>query len=412
MFVTAAEIARPVEVVTLGCRLNSLESERMQAAAVAAGLTDTVIVNSCAVTAEAARQSRQAARRARRDHPRSLVLVTGCAAEVDPAFRQLPGVDGVIPNRHKTDPATWQRHAPGLRRQPSRRAEVSQRRARAYVAVQNGCDHRCTFCIIPFGRGDSRSVPAKDVIHAVKARVREGYREIVLTGVDLTAYGKDLDDPAPLGALVENLLREAPDLPRLRLSSIDAAEVDPQLEALLLSEPRLMPHVHLSLQAGNDIILKRMKRRHLRADAVRFCGRLRTGRDIAIGADLIAGFPTETEDMFENTLRLVDDCGLDYLHVFPFSPRPGTPAARMPQLPRALVRERAALLRAAGARRRARRLASRVGRMERVLVETPRRGRTECYAEVDFARPRSARSVGSVQTLRIADSRDGRLLAA
>ena len=401
-----------VDVITLGCRLNALESERMAEEAARAGISDTVIVNSCAVTAEAVRQSRQAIRRARRNRPDSRVIATGCAVEIDPeAFRAMAEVDGIIPNPEKARPETWARLAKGL---PAASPAVSPlpRRARAYVEVQNGCDHRCTFCVIPFGRGASRSTPIAEAVLRARARWEQGYREVVLTGVDLTAYGLDLAEPAVLGDLVSAILRGVPALPRLRLSSIDAAEVDPRLQELFLAEPRLMPHVHLSLQAGDDLILKRMKRRHSRNDAIRFCARLRAGRDIAIGADLIAGFPTETETMFEQTLRLVDECGLDYLHVFPFSPRPGTPAARMPQLPREIVRARAASLRRAGQRRRDLRLASRIGRTERVLVETALRGRTECYAEVAFAVSRPDREIGKIVSVPITGFGDGRLTAA
>ena len=400
-----------VEVITLGCRLNALESENMLEEAVRAGVSDAVIVNSCAVTSEAVRQTRQAIRRAKRRRSGSRIFATGCAAEVDPeAFRAMPEVDGVIPNRQKSRRDSWTRFATEQARAASSPAS-RPRRARAYVEVQNGCDHRCTFCVIPFGRGDSRSVPIADVVQQVRARRDQRYCEVVLTGVDLTAYGLDLPEQVDLGHVVARILRDVPDLPRLRLSSIDAAEVDPTLQELLRSEPRLMPHVHLSLQAGDDLILKRMKRRHCRMDAVRFCARLRDGRDMAIGADLIAGFPTETDAMFENTLRLIDDCGLDYLHVFPFSPRPGTPAARMPQLPREIVQERAARLRQAADRRRDLRLASRVGRVERTLVETPVRGRTECYAKVRFTVPRPQRDVGNVVPVAIAGCADGWLHA-
>lgn len=404
--------AAGVDVVTLGCRLNALESERMAAEAAHTGVGDTVIVNSCAVTAEAVRQSRQAIRRARRNRPGARILATGCAAEIDPgAFRAMPEVDAVIPNRQKTRPEFWARIA-GVLPAAAPSTPPPPRRARAYVEVQNGCDHRCTFCVIPFGRGSSRSTPVAEAVRQVRTRWEEGYREVVLTGVDLTAYGPDLAEPFALGDLVAAILLGVPELPRLRLSSIDAAEVDPRLEDLLLSEPRLMPHVHLSLQAGDDLILKRMKRRHSRGDAIRFCARLRAGRDIAVGADLIAGFPTETEAMFESTMRLLDECGLDYLHVFPFSPRPGTPAARMPQLPRDIVRARAASLRQAGAGRRDLRLSSRVGRVERTLVETPLRGRTECYAEVDFSTPCPAERIGDIIAVPIAGVRDGRLQAS
>ncbi len=401
-----------VEVITLGCRLNAHESEQMLEEAVRAGVSDAVIVNSCAVTGEAVRQTRQTIRRAKRNRPGARIFATGCAAEIDPgAFRAMPEIDGVIPNPEKANRDIWTRLATDRPRTASTPSSLP-RRARAYVEVQNGCDHRCTFCVIPFGRGNSRSVAIADIVRQVRSRRDKGYCEVVLTGVDLTAYGLDLPEQVVLGHVVARILRDIPDLPRLRLSSIDAAEVDPILEELLLSEPRLMPHVHLSLQAGDDLILKRMKRRHSRADAIHFCARLRNGRDMAIGADLIAGFPTETEAMFENTLRHIDECGLDYLHVFPFSPRPGTPAARMPQVPREIVRERAARLRHAGTRRRDLRLANRVGRTENTLVETPVRGRTECYAEVCFAIPRPQQDVGNIVPVSIAGCAGGRLLTA
>ena len=405
-----------VETVTLGCRLNALESEQIRTQAARLGVTGTVVVNSCAVTAEAVRQSRQTIRRLRRLHPQHRILATGCATETDPeGFRAMPELDGLLANRTKASPETWSRLAPGPAAAGAAHPGVRSsppRRARAYVEVQNGCDHSCTFCIIPQGRGESRSVPLAEIIHQSRARCREGYRELVLTGVDLTAWGGDLAEPLGLGELVGRLLSAVPELPRLRISSIDAAEVDPVLESLLVSEPRLMPQVHLSLQAGDDLILKRMKRRHRRDDAIRFCARLRAGRDIAIGADLIAGFPTETEAMFERSLELVEECRLDYLHVFPFSPRPGTPAARMPQLPREVVRARASRLREAGARRRQRRLARLVGSTLSTLVETPLRGRSECHAEVAFRHPRPAGEIGEIVAAPITDLADGRLQAA
>ena len=342
--------------------------------------------------------------------PRARILATGCAVETDrDAFRSMPEVDGLVPNLEKTRFETWAK--PGARSAAPAPRLTASRRARAYVEVQNGCDHRCTFCVIPLGRGPSRSTPAEEAIEAVRARAGDGYREVVLTGVDLTSWGDDLETPIALGELVEAILRAVPDLPRLRLSSIDAAEIDPTLETLFLSEPRLMPHLHLSLQAGDDMILKRMKRRHSRDDALRLLSRLRRGRDIAVGADLIAGFPTETDAMFENTLRFVDECALDYLHVFPFSPRPGAPASRMPQVARNVVRTRAARLREAGRRRRTLRLAGRIGGVERILVETPQRGRTECYAEVDFGTPRPVREVGEIVALPICGSDGARLQA-
>lgn len=393
-----------IETVTLGCRLNARESERMHRLAARAGLRDTVIVNTCAVTAEAMRQSRQAIRRARRLHPEAQLVVTGCAAEVDSkGFGSMPEADRLVGNADKTRQETW---GPAS---AAGHAGSPPRRARAYVAVQNGCDHSCTFCIIPRGRGASQSTPVKQVVAEARRRQEEGYAELVLTGVDLTAYGLDLEDSPSLGGLVQAVLEGVPRLRRLRLSSIDAAEVDPKLEDLLAEDDRVMPHVHLSLQAGDDMILKRMRRRHRRRDAVEFCGRLHARRDIAIGADLIAGFPTETEGMFANTLRLIEDCGLSYVHVFPFSPRPGTPAARMPQLPRRTVRDRAARLREAAGARLAARLRGRVGRTESILLESPVRGRTECHAPVSLSAPRSR--VGGVVHRRITGAENGVLLA-
>lgn len=401
----------PVESITLGCRLNAHESGRMVALARAASQDDLVIVNTCAVTRAAVRQSRQAIRRARRDRPGARIAVTGCAAEIDPAgFADMPEVDRVIGNRQKTSPATW--GAPRIKTAPLPAVTPSRpRRARAYVEAQNGCDHRCTFCIIPYGRGDSRSTPIPEAVEVARQLTAAGYAEVVLTGVDLTAYGMDLPDTPRLGTLVEAILDGVPELPRLRLSSIDVAEVDPLLAELIASEPRLMPHLHLSLQAGDDMILKRMKRRHSRKDAVRFCERIGARRDIAFGADLIAGFPTETPEMFGNTLRLVEDCDLSYLHVFPFSARPGTPAARMPQLPGDTIRARAAQLRQAGEDRLRRRLASRVGRREDILVESPVRGRTECYAPVVFSAPRMAEEIGGIVRAKITAPREDCLVA-
>ncbi len=369
----------PSTVVTLGCRLNAFESDVIGQRCETAGLDDAVIVNTCAVTAEAVRQAAQTIRRARRDHPQARLIVTGCAAEIEPQrFAAMAEIDHVIGNVEKLTTETFAQlgsgSAPRLsvagvnnQRPDVRRgakpaaptatlgARTALPRARAYVQIQNGCDHRCTFCIIPQGRGPSRSVPVAQVIGQVRSLVERGVQEVVLTGVDLTAYGEDQAEvPAAtmsLGRLVRQIIRQLPELARLRLSSIDQVEVDRHLLVAIAEEPRLMPHLHLSLQAGHDLILKRMKRRHRRADAVAFCNRVRRLRpDLALGADLIAGFPTETEAMFEQTLALIEDCGLVFLHVFPFSPRPGTPAARMPQLPRQLVKARAARLReAAGA---------------------------------------------------------------
>jgi len=384
-------------VVTLGCRLNAFESEVMRGHAAAAGLGDAVIVNTCAVTAEAVRQAAQTIRRLKRESPGRRVIVTGCAAQVEPQrFAAMPEVDAVIGNAEKMRPETYRGLGDGPRLQVEDIMTVRETahalldgfgsRARAYVQVQNGCDHRCTFCIIPYGRGPSRSVPAGEVVAQVRRLVERGYAEIVLTGVDLTSYGGDLPGAMSLGRLVRHILRQVPELARLRLSSIDQVEADGHLLAAIAEEPRLMPHLHLSLQSGDDMILKRMRRRHQREDAVRFCREVRRLRpDIAFGADLIAGFPTETEAMFEATLRLVDDCGLAMLHVFPFSPRPGTPAARMPQVPRAAVKERAQRLREKAAAALAAHLRAQVGSEVDVLIERGRLGRTPQFSEIELA---------------------------
>jgi len=364
------------EVLTFGCRLNAYESEIIRDHARAAGL-DAVIVNTCAVTAEAERQARQAIRRARREHPGSRIVVTGCAAEIDPArFRAMPEVDAVIGNKAKLKAESW--GAPAAAETET--VSGFEGRARAFVEVQHGCDHRCTFCVIPFGRGPSRSVPLGAVVERVRGLIANGFNEIVLSGVDLTSYGFDLPGKPSLGNAVRRLLALVPDLKRLRLSSLDPAEIDDELIALIGDEPRLMPHVHLSLQAGDVMILKRMKRRHAPPQAVAICDRLRRARPgTAFGADLIAGFPTETDAMFANTLQHVDDCGLTFLHVFPYSPRPGTPAAAMPQVAGPVRRKRAAELRAKGAARLRDFLDAAVGQETPVLVETSRTGRTEHY---------------------------------
>ncbi|MCB2125216.1 MAG: tRNA (N(6)-L-threonylcarbamoyladenosine(37)-C(2))-methylthiotransferase MtaB [Albidovulum sp.] len=387
---------------TLGCRLNAYETEAMRELAAAAGLEGAVVVNTCAVTAEAVRKAKQEIRRLRRDHPEAPLIVTGCAAQVEPGtFAAMPEVTRVIGNAEKMRAETWAAlKAPDLIgatervmvddimsvRETAGHLIDGFGRHRAYVQVQNGCDHRCTFCIIPFGRGNSRSVPAGVVVDQIKRLVDRGFLEVVLTGVDLTSWGADLPGAPQLGDLVMRILRLVPDLARLRISSIDSIEADENLMRAIATEPRLMPHLHLSLQHGDDLILKRMKRRHLRDDAIRFCDearRLRPG--IVFGADIIAGFPTETEAMFENSLGLVDECGLTFLHVFPFSPRKGTPAARMPQVSGPAIRERAARLRAAGEAALTRHLAAEVGRVHRVLTEGPRMGRTETFTEVAFA---------------------------
>jgi threonylcarbamoyladenosine tRNA methylthiotransferase MtaB len=380
------------EIITFGCRLNSFESEIMRDHARTAGLDDLVVVHTCAVTAEAERQACQAIRRARRSHPRARIVVTGCSAQIRPeAYAAMAEVDHVVGNRDKLDADLWRDLARGprvvvrdvmtVRDTAGHLVDGFDGRTRAFVQVQNGCDHRCTFCIIPYGRGPSRSVPAGEVVAQTRRLIDAGYREVVLTGVDLTSYGKDLPGQPTIAQLVRRLLRLVPELPRLRLSSIDPAEVDLDLVDLVASEPRLMPHLHLSVQAGDDLILKRMKRRHGRADVVRLCAGLRELRpEIAFGADLIAGFPTETEAMFEQTLGLIDDAGLTHLHVFPYSARRDTPAARMPQLPKSIRQERAARLRAAGEHALARFLERQIGRTAQILVERDGRGRSETFA--------------------------------
>jgi threonylcarbamoyladenosine tRNA methylthiotransferase MtaB len=389
-----------IDIVTFGCRLNAYESEVMRREAHAAGLDGldggAVIVNTCAVTAEAVRQARQAIRKARRDKPDARIIVTGCAAQTDPSgFAAMTEVDLVLGNEEKLKAHSY-RALPDfgvnlfekvrvndimeVRETASHMVDAIEGRARAFVQVQNGCDHRCTFCIIPYGRGNSRSVPMGGVVEQVRRLVGNGYAEVVLTGVDLTSYGGDLPGGPRLGRLVKTLLRQVPDLQRLRLSSIDSIEADEALMEAIATETRLMPHLHLSLQAGDDMILKRMKRRHSRDDAIRFCEEARGLRpDIAFGADIIAGFPTETDEMFENSLKIIEECGLTHLHVFPFSPREGTPAARMPQVDRSIVKQRAGLLRAAGERAYSRHLDGLVGTRQRVLVEQDGIGRTEGF---------------------------------
>ena len=390
-----------LEVITFGCRLNAYESEVARAQARAAGMTEGVIVNTCAVTAEAERQARQAIRRARRRNPQATIIATGCAVQLDPAgYAAMPEVDRVIGNQEKLTlagyaPDAHPKAAVGdimaVRETAGHLIAGYEGRARAFVQVQNGCDHRCTFCIIPFARGPSRSVPLGALVAEVRALVAGGHREVVLSGVDLGHYGTDLPGRPRLGEAVRRLLQAVPELPRLRLSSIDPVEIDPALERLFAEEPRLMPHLHLSVQAGDDMVLKRMKRRHTRADVLTLCERLRALRPgIVFGADLIAGFPTETQAMFENTRRLIEDAGLVWLHVFPYSSRPGTPAARMPQVPVPERRARAAALRAAGEGPRRRFLESRVGREAEVLLEKAESGRDECFAGVAFERPAGA----------------------
>jgi threonylcarbamoyladenosine tRNA methylthiotransferase MtaB len=387
-----------VDILTLGCRLNSYESEVMRGHAAAAGLKDAVIVNTCAVTAEAVRQARQAIRRARRERPEAAIIVTGCAAQIDPAsFAEMPEVTRVIGNAEKMKAETFEparllgpdtprarvNDIMSVRETAAHLVDGLDGRARAFVQVQTGCDHRCTFCIIPYGRGNSRSVPAGEVVDQVKRLVGTGHYEIVLTGVDLTSWGADLPNAPKLGNLVARILKLVPDLKQLRLSSIDAIEIDEPLFEVLAHEPRIAPHLHLSFQSGDDMILKRMKRRHSRADAIALCHRLREARpEIAFGADLIAGFPTETDEMFANTLASVDECGIDYLHVFPYSPRPQTPAAKMPQVARETIKMRAARLREKGAERLGLRLDLHVGKTTMALVEKGNRARLPDFSPV------------------------------
>ncbi len=386
---------------TLGCRLNAYETEAMKELAAAAGLDNAVIVNTCAVTSEAVRKAKQEIRKLRRQNPEAALIVTGCAAQVEPeTFAAMPEVTRVIGNSEKMKPETWAAMTPDLigKTEPIMVDDIMSvtetaghlidgfGRHRAYVQVQNGCDHRCTFCIIPYGRGNSRSVPAGVVVDQIKRLVDKGFNEVVLTGVDLTSWGSDLPGAPRLGDLVMRILRLVPDLPRLRISSIDSIEADENLMLAIATEPHLMPHLHLSLQHGDDLILKRMKRRHLRDDAIRFAEEARRLRpEMTFGADIIAGFPTETEAHFENSLKLVEDCALTFLHVFPFSPRPGTPAARMPQVKGPAIKERAARLRAAGDAALQRHLTAQVGQSHRILIENPRMGRTEQFTEVAFS---------------------------
>ncbi|WP_213684972.1 tRNA (N(6)-L-threonylcarbamoyladenosine(37)-C(2))-methylthiotransferase MtaB [Roseicyclus sp.] len=416
---------KPPVFHTLGCRLNAYETEAMREMTTAAGLSDLVIVNTCAVTAEAVRKARQDIRRLRRQNPDATLIVTGCAAQTEPeTFAAMPEVDRVIGNTEKMQAGTWASMAADFVGE-TERVQVDDimsvtetaghlidgfgTRARAYVQVQNGCDHRCTFCIIPFGRGNSRSVPAGVVVDQIKRLVERGYNEVVLTGVDLTSWGADLPGAPRLGDLVMRILRLVPDLARLRISSIDSIEADENLMAAIATEPRLMPHLHLSLQHGDDLILKRMKRRHLRDDAIRFCEEARRLRpDMVFGADIIAGFPTETEAAFENSLKLVEDCGLTWLHVFPYSPRPGTPAARMPQVAGAAIKDRAARLRDAGAAAVAAHLATQQGKTHHILMENPRMGRTEQFTEVDFS---TDQPEGAIITAQITGHAGARLTA-
>ncbi|SMO94063.1 tRNA (N(6)-L-threonylcarbamoyladenosine(37)-C(2))-methylthiotransferase MtaB [Ruegeria faecimaris] len=416
----------PPKFTTLGCRLNAYETEAMKELSQQAGLTDAVVVNTCAVTAEAVRKARQEIRKLRRENPNARLIVTGCAAQTEPqTFSQMEEVDAVIGNTEKMRPETWK----GMAADFIGETEAVQvddimsvtetaghlidgfgTRSRAYVQVQNGCDHRCTFCIIPYGRGNSRSVPAGVVVDQIKRLVDKGYNEVVLTGVDLTSWGADLPAQPKLGDLVMRILKLVPDLPRLRISSIDSIEVDENLMQAIATEPRLMPHLHLSLQHGDDLILKRMKRRHLRDDAIRFTQEARKLRpEMTFGADIIAGFPTETEAHFENSLRLVADCDLTWLHVFPYSKREGTPAARIPQQVNGnVIKTRAARLRAAGEVQIGKHLTAQVGKVHHILMENPHMGRTAQFTEVTFQTPQSE---GQIVTATITGCSDTQLSA-
>jgi threonylcarbamoyladenosine tRNA methylthiotransferase MtaB len=415
-----------VEVVTFGCRLNIYESETIQRHAEEAGLGNVIVVNTCAVTAEASRQARQSIRRIAREKPDARIIVTGCAAQVEPeTFAAMPEVSRVIGNHEKMKAETWA----GMRYFGVGQAEKVlvndimavketamhlidglRGHTRAFVQVQNGCDHRCTFCIIPYGRGNSRSVPMGAVVDQVRTLVEHGSREVVLTGVDITSYGRDLPGEPKLGTLVKALLRHVPELERLRISSIDSVEADDDLLDVIANESRLMPHLHLSLQAGDDMVLKRMKRRHLRADAIAFCKQVRRLRpDMVFGADIIAGFPTETEEMFGRSLDIVEECGLTHLHVFPFSPRPGTPAARMPQVARDVVKDRARRLRQRGEAALLKHLVQEVGTRRSVLIEANQLGRTEGFTLVRFASPVKR---GEIRAVTIAGHDGKDLLAA
>ncbi|MCK1289094.1 tRNA (N(6)-L-threonylcarbamoyladenosine(37)-C(2))-methylthiotransferase MtaB [Bradyrhizobium sp. 44] len=415
-----------VDIVNFGCRLNAFEAEVIRREAEGAGLSDTIVINSCAVTNEAVAQARQSIRKLKRERPAARIVVTGCAAQTQSGmFAEMAEVDRVVGNDDKMRPSAWREARAAFDLGASEKIAVSDIMAvkemaphlidgfasglpRVFVQVQNGCDHRCTFCIIPFGRGNSRSVPMGAVVDQVQALVARGHAEIVLTGVDLTSYGADLPGTPKLGLLTKQILRHVPELRRLRISSIDSIEADSDLLDAIAEDSRLMPHLHLSLQSGDDMILKRMKRRHTRGDAIAFCDQVRRLRpDIALGADIIAGFPTETEEMFSRSLDLVEECGLTFLHVFPYSPRPGTPAARMPQVAGGAIKERSKRLRSAGEAALLQRLQAEIGATREVLIESDGQGRTEHYLPVAIAGER----MGSVVPLRIA-GRDGARLTA
>ncbi len=405
-------------VVSMGCRLNTYEGEVMRAHARDAGIADAIIVNTCAVTKEAERQGMQALRKLRRENPGAHIIATGCAVQLDPArYAAMPEVDRVLGNEHKmkaesfrieTDEKVLVSDIMTVRETAEHLVEGFDGRTRAFVQVQQGCDHRCTFCIIPFARGNNRSVPMGRIVQEVRGLVAAGYKEVVITGVDITGYGGDLPGTPSLGQMLRRLLMAVPELPRLRLSSLDPAEADEDLFGLIADEPRLMPHFHISAQAGDDMILKRMKRRHSRADVIAFCDRVRALRpDAVFGADLIAGFPTEDETMFQNSLALVDDAGLSMLHVFPYSIRQGTPAARMPQVNGAVIKERAGRLRAKGAEALARCLASQIGKHVSVLMEKDGRGHSEHYLPIDLGEADAL--AGSIVAAHIVGTADSRL---
>lgn len=411
------------QVQTFGCRLNVYESEVMKTHARNAGMEDAIIFNTCAVTAEAERQARQAIRRARRENPDAKIIVTGCSAQIKPeTYAAMPEVDQVIGNHAKLKADTWTGDATekvivndimSVRETAGHLLEGFEGHARAFIQVQNGCDHRCTFCIIPYGRGNSRSVPVDDIVRQVQTLIEQGYNEIVLSGVDVTSYGKDLPGEPSLGYMMKVLFREVPELPRLRLSSLDPVEIDEDLWDLIAHEPRLMPHLHLSVQAGDDMILKRMKRRHLRQDVIDVCARARALRpDMVFGADIIAGFPTETDEMFSNSLKLVEECDLTFLHVFPYSSRPQTPAAKMPQVALDVRKERAAQLRELGERQLARFLARHVHSRRMVVVEQGGVGRSEHFAEIVLNENRPIGSLVAVDTGIVENGRlNGRIAA-
>jgi threonylcarbamoyladenosine tRNA methylthiotransferase MtaB len=408
-----------IEVVNFGCRLNAYESEVMREHAQGAGLTNTIIVNTCAVTKEAERQGQQAIRKLKRDNPNATIIATGCGAQLDPAkYAEMPEVARVIGNEHKMKRESFlpENAAPVLvsdimsvRETAEHLIEGFDGRTRAFVQVQQGCDHRCTFCIIPFARGNNRSVPMGRIVEEVRTLTQRGFKEVVITGVDITGYGSDLPGEPTLGQMLRRLLAAVPELPRLRLSSIDPAELDDDLLSVIADNPRLMPHIHISVQAGDDMILKRMKRRHTRADIIAFCEKIRRVRpDVVFGADIIAGFPTESDEMFANSLALIDDCGLTHMHVFPYSIRQGTPAAKMPQVNGAVIKARAARLRERGKASMAAYLKSRVGSTARVLVEQNGKGHCEHYVPVHV--PRAAH--GDLVDVRIIGATETSLVAA